>query len=912
MRNGKSKSMRWALLTASLAFIAVLVAVAVLTLDMGQGSAHGPDDADAHDCSDKQGLAAGLHDALSSPDHPKCAGSGSGQDPTSTPTPTPTETPTPTPTPTPTVTRTSTPTPAPSGTPTSTPTATPTPAPSGTTTPTPTRTETPTPTPAPTNVVASGWNPSPGESGNIAIRVEYPDDQTLYIDDSIVLVLPNEFSVPESIGSGGAYFRQDGEPSGGQRMQARVSVDKKDDSDPDVVTGEDSYAIRIYVPDMDPSDEEVANLTGPFDVVITKDARILNPTESGSYPVGYQILRRTDVYDPGNTKKFVFDRPGDSSSTVLIRAEAKLSDHDNKRGYELEISGSGFTSGVNARAYVLKNVESGRPDCNHVVDNGKEIGSAMVNETHGVIITAEVRGGAGGAFSPGETNYVCIRDDNAPKEEQRLSFWAQYFDLQHSISVKPSTVVSGEEVQILLNDYPSNAKVTRVSIAGAKKWTNDGVANDDFSVTVSGDKLTFEMPGGMSGSVAVAVVVDGVPAEDASKSTNILVNPSGLSLSQSEVGANAAIIISGDGFTRKSGSMIAVENVTIDDQQMVVDEAGIVSCSTDISDSGQCVKVTSSGEFAANVRVWTVSGASRNPALTHGQYTIKVKDSSGYEGTASITVKEPTVKVSPETVSAWDYIEVSGENWPVSSPDVAHAVSIEVDGRSRSVDVDSTGRFRHEYKLRAGIAIGREHKVKVKYEEDKRREIEKQATFNVSNADITITPPSAAPGQTITVEIGGMRLYSIVEEITIGRVNIVGNRSVTTNREGDATVEGLVVPYMDPGHYPVTVVVGTDTRVAQFEMLPEVEPVGVATDLPEAVASIGDNLDAIFHFSNATKQWTFFDPRPDFAEFSTLHELVDGQPYWVEVKETQMDVDWNGRVVNFTCAQGDCSSLEIW
>ena len=87
---------------------------------------------------------------------------------------------------------------------------------------------------------------------------------------------------------------------------------------------------------------------------------------------------------------------------------------------------------------------------------------------------------------------------------------------------------------------------------------------------------------------------------------------------------------------------------------------------------------------------------------------------------------------------------------------------------------------------------------------------------------------------------------------------------------------------------------------------------GVSAELPGAVSDLGDNLDAIFHFNNTSKAWTFYDPRPEFADLNTLNELNGGQPYWVLVKDSQEDVDWNGRLVNFTCAGGDCWNLEIW
>ena len=484
--------------------------------------------------------------------------------------------------------------------------------------------------------------------------------------------------------------------------------------------------------------------------------------------------------------------------------------------------------------------------------------------------------------------------------------------------MEPSDVASGEEVTVKLRDYPSGFSLESVALDGKKTWTKadpddiettpqDESDDDDFEVDDrDSDELTFEMPGGVSGTVEVAVTGSGASNKDAT----ITVTPSSLDLSQSEVAPNASVIISGSGFNE--GKMIAVENITIDDERLVVDDAGTVPCPATVSASQDCVQVTSSGEFTATVRVWTHESSNANPALDDDEFTIKVKDQDGFEGKAKITIKQATVKVTPETVSPRDFIVISGENWPISTPELDNSVTIEIDNRSRQADVDSTGRFRYEYQLRANIGIGDEHDVKVTYADGDRDDIEEETTFSVVEADISVNPAAAAPGQTISVSIGGMRPYTLIGEIRIGRVSLLGNQSVTTDREGDATVSDITVPYLDPGHYPVTVQVGNDTRVVEFEMLAEAAVSGVAVELPGAVSDLGDNLDAIFHFNNQSKAWTFFDPRPEFADLNTLSELNAGQPYWILVKDSQEDVDWNGRLVNFTCAGGDCWNLEIW
>ena len=409
----------------------------------------------------------------------------------------------------------------------------------------------------------------------------------------------------------------------------------------------------------------------------------------------------------------------------------------------------------------------------------------------------------------------------------------------------------------------------------------------------------FDLPGGLDERIQIAVT-DG----DQTKRIYMGVVASTLTLSQSDVAPNASIIISGSGFTENSS--ILVSDITIDDEPLLVDDAG-----TEGTGAARHVRITSSGEFSATVRVWTDSSSSNNPTLDDDTYTIKVVDQGGFEGEADVTILEPTVKVTPETASPRDYIVISGENWPISTADQDNSVVIEVDGRTRNADIGSTGRFRYEYQLRSTIKIGDEHDVIVTYE-DGRDDIEEEATFNVTQAELSITPAAAGPGQTISVGIEGMPPYTLVDHVRIDGADRLGGRNVNTDREGDATVGDILVPFLDPGFYPVEVKVGNETRVAQFEVLAEALVPGVAAMLPDAVSDLGDNLDAIFHFNNVNKEWTFYDPRPEFADLNTLNELNAGQPYWVLVKDSQEDVDWNGRLVNFTCAGGDCWNLEIW
>ena len=65
-----------------------------------------------------------------------------------------------------------------------------------------------------------------------------------------------------------------------------------------------------------------------------------------------------------------------------------------------------------------------------------------------------------------------------------------------------------------------------------------------------------------------------------------------------------------------------------------------------------------------------MSGTS-NPTLIPGTHELSVEDSKGFGADVSITIPEPTVKVTPDVAGPRDYITITGENWPVDNPEGA-------------------------------------------------------------------------------------------------------------------------------------------------------------------------------------------------------------------------------------------------
>ncbi|MCY4417542.1 MAG: hypothetical protein OXE87_14720 [Chloroflexi bacterium] len=748
-----------------------------------------------------------------------------------------------------------------------------------------------------------------GAGVKLTLTIESPGD--LEAGSSVVLYLEDDFQVPDDIDPRDVYFVGTG--------TGRVYVvDEIEIEDDDHFDGDDDWDIQVFLPDRRPDNDEGYNnwdamYSADLELIFTKAAGIKNPTEQGSHSAHYAVL------EPGASVP-TLDNPGADARNLddlPTWAKISLSDEDNGRGAEITVTGTGFNNGTGAEVFVL--VSDTEPaSCEALVaDTDKDsLGTAEVGSDDKFVVTFTVHQDE---FKPGAVNHICAVDSEAGSP--RFSSDVDTFTLEASATVDPATASYGEEITIKARDFAYD--VSEINFGTSHKWLRSemddcGTGSSDMyrpgemrdpptdtSIIVcvneiDGKDFIFNVPGDLGESTQIAVK-DG----DQTKRIYLGVVPSSLELSQTEVAPNQSIIISGSGFTEDA--RIYTDMITIDGVAIDVSDAG-----TQTDDGRKYVQVTSNGEFTATVRIWTADASDSNPALDDDEYTIKAVDTHAFEGETTVTIKEPTIEVSPATASPRDFIVISGMNWPISTADDDNYVTIEVDGRTRNADVDGNGRFRYEYQLRSTISIGDEHDVTVTYDGGAGGDIEEDTTFETVEAELGLDPGAAAPGQTITVSVEGMPPYSLVEHVKIDGANRLGGRNINTNREGDATVTDILIPFLDPGFYPVEVKVGNETRVAQLEVLAEATVTGVAAELPAAVSDLGDNLDAIFHFNNQSKEWTFYDPRPEFSDLNTLTELHGGQPYWVLVKDSQEDVDWNGRLVSFTCAGGDCWNLEIW
>ena len=843
-------------LVMSIAIAGALAAFLVLATNPGGSSAHG---GTPHDCSDLGSAAQGLHDAFANPNDPKCSDTGNGDGTNG------------------------------NG--------------DG--------------TPADATFSSSSTSASAGVKLTLKVTLTDGDVDKLASDGgSIELYLEDDFAVPASIDRNDVYFtvRPRMEDTGdGGRVRAQYGVVVNDG---DYYGGDDDWAIQVFLPDLQATigdgskggGFQGATMGDTITMVITTAAGIKNPTEAGTHSVGYRVLGVNDAPDKGtadNIQDVVTDGDADPVVKNIVATVAKisLSADNGGRGKEVTITGSGFNNGTDAEAFVLvapaededadPPVEA--PSCTTIVDTGESLGTAPVGSDDKFSIAFTVHQDE---FDAGNVNYICAEDTEAGNPRQASA--VKTFELTASISLDPTQADSGDEVTLKARDF--GGALDSISLGPDKTWTAVTTDTDAFSVKKDDDDYTFDVPGGLSGVIQVDA-----KRGSTRKTANLTITPSSLTLSQTEVAPNQAVVISGSGFSERA--TIDVAKITIDDKALVVDDAG-----TETVDGKTVVRTTSSGQFTATVNIWH-DGAG-NPVLDADEYTIKVTDSGGYEGKTKITISEPTVMVTPQVVGPRDYITISGANWPVTTSEDDYDVSIEVDNKTRSASIDSSGRFNYQYRLSGGIGIGKEHDIEVTFTSAHNDKIEEETTFSVPSSNVVITPAAAAPGETIDLEISGMPIGEVVDEVTIDGGNRLGATRINTDRNGDVTIVGILVPYAEPGFYPVKIQVGTgvspETAIVQLEILAEGTVAGVATAVGDALADVGDNLVVVWHFNTVSKDWTFYDPRPEAAEFNTLSALTDGEAYQVLVSADVTGVVLNGKTRNLTCSGDNCWNQLVW
>ena len=420
------------------------------------------------------------------------------------------------------------------------------------------------------------------------------------------------------------------------------------------------------------------------------------------------------------------------------------------------------------------------------------------------------------------------------------------FTVKASFSWSPESPTPGQDITVTLADIePDTGEAVEITIGG-EDVLEVGDAGDDKDTTWKGQVNGETRLGNRK--IAVSVGDTELPSQ------NITVGTNDLTVSPTTVVPRQTISIDGDGFTARGS--VDLSEVTVDGEQVK-------------TDSGETEAINNNGNVSFDIVV--------PETVSSGPATVKVVGSGDRIGTASITVATAEITVSPAESLRGSTITVSGTGFPANDLVLIKYNTATVDTSSTS----PTGTFEQDITIPATENINPGGKYTVEAISQVNADpVSDTEQHKVSDPTIVISPDTAAPGSNITITGSNFKGFLRVASIEIGGQDVTPVPAPSTDRWGAFTAADIQVPQLNQTRHAVKVVVGradgSDGDATEF-LTVSAAVVEVATDPADVFASLDDRLTRVWQFDNATQSWSFYDPRPEFADFNTLTEVSSGQ-----------------------------------
>ena len=570
---------------------------------------------------------------------------------------------------------------------------------------------------------------------------------------------------------------------------------------------------------------------------------------------------------------------------------------------------------------------------------GRRVGPLGMNDDKPGIV--DLKGAVSSGYDWGEIT--------RPKDEGGLGLSLNMHPINQAlvkldarVTIKPSEVNIGDTVTVTMFDYSAgsiaaNNASGEIIIGGVELDLEDrvldirgrpgqGVGQQSFTFvippTVVKDKGT---PQERSTPIPLGKVrVDvNLPKGDGDNTadTNITIAGANITLSQPKILGNQTLSISGSGFSGRSG---------IQGERRCIDEGGVVINNVqveiiELENSGNCdgaVELTSSGTFTLTVVMRErTTGAIPDALQTAGTHTVIITDSKGVEGRTTIEIPERTLDVNPKTARPRTAVTVSGRNFVADNPD-GSSISVALEyvcsskvKRSVTAEPDASGNFEETLRVPDDCGIPSTNTITATVDVNTVNTVTDTTTHDIPEAEVQVAPTQGAIGSEITVTGEGFRTFEGVSEIELGTKNVLGGRVFYTDRDGKLSIEGLIVPGIDPGTYALVVGVGEaeerTTASVNYTVIDEGLPQRAPVAVVEGLEPLGEMLVRVFRFNNATKTWEFYDPRPEFGEANTISQLFGGNVYWLNITE-DVEAVLGGKTRRLTCIEGDCWNQIVW
>ena len=499
----------------------------------------------------------------------------------------------------------------------------------------------------------------------------------------------------------------------------------------------------------------------------------------------------------------------------------------------------------------------------------------------------------GDSFVPGVYNTINAQD--GLRGSARLP---ATFDLHGKVTVIPEFGYSGDSFQVALQDFFPNrllfpGSVTlgglRVPVPGLGQLKTSRLGNLIFSGFVP-----FGSPGGIQ---TLSVDLGGAQIT----AFNVL-SPT-LTVSPSEAVANQTVVLQGANFTPANlPGGLGPHGVH---QIGGAANGGITLNGTAIT--AATLNLDSDGMFYAEI-VLPLNDTTVSPGQ---RMEFKATDNRGRAATATLTIKQRSLSVDPNTSSPGSRITVTGNGFVAGNPKLAAYLPIDISyagTEMATVVPDASGSFRTTITVPINTSVASTNFITAV---TRTFSWSADALHSVPAKSITINPNEGPPGTRITVTGISFPKFAPLTDFTIGNRPIMPLPVPATDALGNLTAF-FTVPQLETGRHTVIVTARGRSSTIFFTVtaaaIPQA-PRSVATPslsstqsfppAPSALtkpppttpvaafASLGDNLLRVWHFDKTLNAWMLYDRRPIFAPANNLDEVLPGKLYYIQVAGEQ-------------------------
>ena len=340
----------------------------------------------------------------------------------------------------------------------------------------------------------------------------------------------------------------------------------------------------------------------------------------------------------------------------------------------------------------------------------------------------------------------------------------------------------------------------------------------------------------------------------------VTIGTNDLEVSPSSVVPRQTISIDGGGFT-KSGR-VNLKDVTIDSKPVLGEGA---------EDKFELINNNGDISFEITVPESVTAGSGK---------VVKVVDNNERVGTATITVAKAEISLSPTESLRGETITVSGTGFPANDLVLIKYNDATVD----TSQTGPTGTFEQDVEVPASGNINPGGTYPVEAESQVNTPaVSDDEKHKILDAEITLTPNTAAAGSHITISGKNFKGFLQVYKIEIGGQNVTPVPAPSTDVWGAFTAENIQVPQLTTTRHAVKVTVEDAEGDSATEFLSVVaETVAPPSTVPaERFAELIDagTLSTVWHLDASTQSWTSFSTNPALADFNDLTVITGGQVY---------------------------------